>query len=133
LLEVVLSVAIFVTVAAVGLMSLSACVRAVSRLKLEAQASDLAVTILSEVQMGVLDAVDFGPEPFDPPADEWTWQIAVVDQEIARDIAPMVQVEVIISNPSRGYVYRLAHLLPAAAPTLSALPRNRGPEPGGLT
>jgi hypothetical protein len=126
---VVLSVAIFVAVAAVGLMSLSACVRAVGRLQLEAEAADLAVTVLSEVQMGVLEATDTGPESFDPPQDDWTWQIVIQELDVARDVAPMRRVEVVIAHPGRGFVYRLAGLLPTETGPLAAAPA-QGPPRG---
>ena len=112
LLEVVLSMAIFVAIASVTLLSLDQCIRAANRLRLEAQASDLAVTLLSDIQMGQLDPVDFGPEALDEPLQEWTWQVVTRDDLVAPDLVPMREVQIIVSNPDRAFTYRLAHLVP---------------------
>ena len=78
LLEVVLAMAIFFAGAMVILAGLSASVRSIGRVKLDAQAQDLAVSLLSEVQMGLVPLVSDGPKEYDDPAlAGWTWQIAV--------------------------------------------------------
>ena len=143
LLEVVLSMAIFVAIASVALMSLDQCTRAVNRLRLEARAADIAVTILSEIQMGLLDPVDAGPETMTDPLAEWTWQVFTRDDQVAQDLVPMREVEIVVSNPGRGFVYRLAHMMPVeeaavtvtseptTAETPTAAPAATGPATGG--
>ena len=77
----------------------------------------LAVTLLSELQMGQLALEDAGPEQYeDEHLADWTWEIVTRDVEDTwefEDLEPMKQVEIIVSRPGRGFEYRLVHLFPA--------------------
>ncbi len=77
MLEVVLALALFVAASTVITSALSASVDETERLRLNAHASNLAATILSEMQMGLQAVESSGPNAFDPPFAEWTWQAAV--------------------------------------------------------
>jgi type II secretory pathway pseudopilin PulG len=125
LLEVVLSIGIFVGIASVVLLSFHACVRTANRLKLEAKAADLAVTLLSEVQMGLIERGESPPQALAEPDEEWTWELRAAPAELAPDIMPLLRVEVILVNTERDFTYRLVHVMPDEA-TLGALGGSSG-------
>ncbi len=109
LLEVVLSMAIFVTMAGVILTGVRNSVMATHRLGLEARARDLAITALSEVQIGQLPLQDDGPNSYeDESLDEWTWQVVVSEPEIGGEVLALKRVEVVIANTKTDYTYRLS-------------------------
>ena len=127
LLEVIFSITLMVAAAAVILDSLNACTRLVGRTRTKARAADLAVTYLSRIQKGYLDAEDDGPNECEEDED-WTWQIVSSPVDDASDQGTMKRVEVIIANGSEGYTCRLVHLMPAEVP---AGPVAGGAEPPG--
>lgn len=117
LLEVVLALTLFFTGSLVVLAGLNASLRTAQRVQLEAQASDLAVTLVSEIQMGLYDPVDDGPYEYEEEAlAGWTWEI---DSEPFEEISYEIElpeffhVEIIIRYEPSNYVYRLTQLLPA--------------------
>jgi len=112
LLEVVLALAVFFGVAVTILSGLSVCMHAVTQVREEAQAADLGVTVLSQVQMGVLDAADAGPTPFEDPFGDWTWQTTVAAVEATVPGLEMTQIEITVKNMLDGYSFRLYGLLP---------------------
>ena len=117
LLEVVLALAVFVGTAMAVLGGLSACVKSARNVGLEAQAADLAVTLLSELQLELLPVEDAGPELYeDETLQEWTWQVAV--EPITTELAELevTRVELTIRNTAYNYTYRLNYLL-GVAPT----------------
>jgi len=113
LLEVVIALALFFGAAVVVLVGLHSGVVAARKLRLEARAADLAVTLLSELQMGQLAVEDAGPEAYDEEAlADWTWQVVTGDVEDTwdlEDIPPMKRVEILIACPRRAFTYRLVH------------------------
>jgi hypothetical protein len=64
LLEVVIALALFFGAAVVVLVGLHSSVVAARKLRLEARGADLAVTLLSELQMGQLAVEDAGPDAY---------------------------------------------------------------------
>lgn len=77
LLEVVLALALLVMTSAVILGSMSAAMRSAGRLRLRAQAADLAVTLASELHMGLLAPADTELTPYARPGlAGWSWQVA---------------------------------------------------------
>lgn len=112
LLEVVLSMAIFVTMASVILTGVRGSVLATHRLGLEARARDLAVTAMSEVQIGQLPLQDDGPNSYeDESLAEWTWQVVVSEPEIIGQRLALKRVEIVIANTKTDYTYRLVQLV----------------------
>lgn len=112
LVEVVLALALFVAAAAVISGALSASMDSVERLRLNAHAADLAVTVLSELQMGTRSAEGTGPQDFDLPFEDWTWEVlqAPVDNG-ATEETRLTHVEVIIRHKTSSLVYRLNQVL----------------------
>jgi hypothetical protein len=115
LLEVVLALALFFGVAVVILGGLNTCMRSVRLVRLEATAADLAVTLLSEIELGVVPATDAGPTVYEEPLQDWTWEIVEMPVEGSLATMEVSRVEIIIRNTVEGYSHRLYHLLPAAA------------------
>ncbi|MCX5682147.1 MAG: hypothetical protein NT049_00460 [Planctomycetota bacterium] len=113
LLEVVLALALFFGIAVTILGGLNFCMRATTQVREEAQAADLAVTVLSYVQMGVLDPADAGPTPCEDPFGDWTWQTTVATFEASVPGLEMTQIEITVKNTIDGYSYRLYELLPS--------------------
>ena len=112
LLEVVLSMTIFMTMGVVILAGMRGGVIATGRLRFEARARNLAVTALSELQMGQLPLRDNGPNSSeDKSLAGWTWQVVVSDPEYGGQGLPLKQVEIVIANTETNYIYRLGQLL----------------------
>jgi len=116
LLEVVLALVLFFAAMGVILAGLHRSILACDRLRLEARAGDLAVTLLSEVQMGLVPPTDAGPEAYtEEDLSDWTWQI--ITTPVSDTLAPTEgpefrQVEIVIANPLQGYTCRLVQLMP---------------------
>jgi hypothetical protein len=102
-------------VAVVILGGLNTCMRAVRQVRLEATAADLAVTLLSEIELGVVPATDSGPKVYEEPLQDWTWEVVEMPVEGSLATMEVSRVEIIIRNTVEGYSHRLYHLLPAVA------------------
>src|SRR5204863_6368831 len=74
LLEVVLALVLFATAAAIIGAGLSTSIQSVERLRLNAHAANLAVSVLSELQMGTKGFGKRGPQQFEAPFEGWTWE-----------------------------------------------------------
>jgi HAMP domain-containing protein len=131
-LEVVLALALFVAAATVITSGLNASVREVERLRLNVHASNLAVTILSEIQMGLRKVESAGPEPFAAPYETWTWQVVASPlTDTWESDFQVLNVEVIVRHQLQPVVRRLAQFLPATtSPASAEWPTTAPPEPG---
>ncbi len=131
LLEVVLALALFTAGAGVVIGALSGSIRTVGELKTEARAADLAVSVMSQVQLGIIPATDAGPSPFDEETDlaDWTWQIVTSPADGGWANTDLKRVEVVIHHGPSDYTRRLSELMvdPASAGTLPGT----GPLPAG--
>lgn len=129
LLEVILALALFVGAATVISSGLNASVQAVYRLRQATHAANLAVTVLSEMQMHARPIASAGPEPFPAPFEEWTWKIEV-NQPAASPLETdaMRQVEVIIRHSEDGVVQRFTQFMRAS----DVLPETSGTGSGPL-
>lgn len=129
LLEVVLALALFVFAATVIAGGLSASVQETERLRLNVHASNLAVSVLSELQIGIRPVEAAGPEPFPPPFEMWTWQIQTTPLGDTFGAAASFQnVEVIIRHESRPIVRRLSQYLPTRIGIPATPPTSNGPD-----
>lgn len=112
LLEVVLALALFVGAATVLTSGLSSSLEAVERLRLSTHAADLAVSVLSELQMGIKSPGAGGAQPFAAPFEQWTWEIVSVPLQTEWDESSVFkQVEVVIRHEDSPLVYRLGQVL----------------------
>ena len=136
LLEVVLALALFVFAASVITGGLNASVQEAERLRLNVHASNLAISILSELQMGIKPVDSAGPEPFEAPFQMWTWQIQVSPIEDALESGLALRnVEVVVRHQARPIVRRLAQFLfaspgnGAVSPSTNRSPASMGDRP----
>jgi hypothetical protein len=130
LLEVVLALALFFGVAVAILGALNTSLRLVRKVRLDAAAADLAVSLLSEIQMGAIPTADAGPTAYEEPLQDWTWEIVQIPVEGPLAAMEVARVEVIIRNTPEGYAYRLYGLLPAVREeTLGPTPAAAAPAP----
>lgn len=112
LLEVLLALGLFVFAAAVVSSGLTTAVDRTLRLRAQTHALDLAVSVFSELEMGLRPLAPAGPEPFEPPFDQWTWEIAIVPYTLgAEDRAGLQQVSVVVRGEVPPTVHRLTGLL----------------------
>ncbi len=125
LLEVVLALALFVMAALVVLAGLNSALDTAQRVQREAEAADLAVSLLSEIQMGLLPPEDVGPEPYEDEAyADWTWEVYTEPYEELTaevELPEFTTVHVIVRHEPSGYTYRLVELM--TPDTLAAPPQ----------
>lgn len=112
LLEVVLALVLFVAAAAVIGGAIHASINSVDRLRLNTHALNLAVTVLSELQMGIRSVQTPGPEAFREPFENWTWELQseAVQSEIG-EASSLTKVEVIIRHKQEPVVHRLSQIV----------------------
>ncbi len=108
LLEVVLALALFVGAATVITAGINASVQAVYRVRLQNHAANLAISLMSELQMRSRPVAPIGPESFEAPFQGWLYRIAVGEGQQTLGEAPGLRaVEVIVWNPEEGITHRL--------------------------
>lgn len=134
LLEVILALALFAFAAAVVSSSLHSAVERTARLHAQTHALDLAVSVLSEIQMGVRPLTSAGPEPFEAPYEQWNWQVEVTPYSFdTEDTSGLQLVAVVVRNEDSTAVQRLTQLVapPPAAPAANATDNFDSSAPGG--
>ena len=112
LLEVVLALTLFAAAAVIIGTGLNASVNSAERLRQQAHAADLAITVMSELQMGVRSPAQPGPEAFPAPFTNWTWEVVSTPLDAAPDAGSFATVEVIIRHTESELVHRLGQILP---------------------
>jgi len=115
LLEVVLALALFSGTALMILAGLNTSLRTAQRVQVETDATDLAVTLLSEVKMGFVPLVDDGPNDYEDEAlADWSWEIVTESFEedsLELVIPEFLHVSVVIRHRPSGYTHRLTQLM----------------------
>ena len=86
LLEVVFALSLFAAAAAVICSSFGASASSVSRMHRQAVADNLAVTLLSEMQLDIVPAEDDGPYEFAEPFENWTWEVVTAEMDEVIDV-----------------------------------------------
>lgn len=115
LLEVVLALALFVGAATVITAGINASIQAVERVRLQTHASNLAISLMSELQMHARPIAPAGPESFEAPFQDWLYRVAVNQTDESPTEADSVRpVEVIVWNPNENVVHRLTQLFRAS-------------------
>jgi hypothetical protein len=124
LLEVILALVLFAAAAAIIGAGIHSAIHGVERQKLNAHAVNLAVSVLSEIQMGLRTVESVGPESFESPFDHWTWQLVLAPTETdAGEASDLTRVEVIVRHDEPVLVHRLTQVLKLekkTRPTLTA-------------
>lgn len=119
LLEVVLALTLFVAAAAVLGMALSSAIDGVERQRLNTHAANLAVTVLSEIQLGMRTPGEGGAVPFPAPFKNWTVEVlqTPAENELG-EASGAVVVEVVVRHADPPVTHRLAQIIqPRKAPT----------------
>ncbi len=105
LLEVVLALTLFVSGAAVIGAGLNQCLNAAYRLRTRTEAADLAVTLISEIQMGKIAPVTIGATAYDDEQlADWTWKMTAEQMD---DVPDLLLVTVTVTHEPSGVFYRL--------------------------
>lgn len=128
LLEVVAALAILVFAGAVVLGALHTAIRTAAELKREAVAADLAVTLLSRLELGIVPLQEQAAQPFEAPFEDWTWSVQQ-EQSVTgggvTDLGDLKTLELVVRHGPSGYVRRLSATLsppPPAMTTTTPLP-----------
>ena len=103
LLEVLLALMIFAMTAGLFSGAFGRTARTLAELDRQARAADLMVTVVSELQLGLIELTDAGPEPFEPPLDNWTWQVTLESLDGVDPTLPLHAVAVTITDTDSGY------------------------------
>ena len=112
LLEVVLALVLLAFAAAVIGGGLHTAINSVERLRLNAHAADLAVSVMSELQLGTKALGGEGQQRFEWPFEFWTWEaLATSSDGLAADTGRTKKVEVIIRHDDGVVTHRLASVV----------------------
>ena len=117
LLEVIFAIVLFASAAGVTIGGLTFSAKTVASARRASEASDLAVSILSQLQMGELELIAGGPFDADLPHDQWQWELFVedIDSGNLTEVSPvMTRVEIVVTHMESGYTFHLVHLLALA-------------------
>lgn len=111
LLEIIFAISLLAAAAGTILSAFDASIDSLGRLRLAGQASDLAVTLVSQVQMGDLPAADDGPNQYDEPLEDWSWEIVTEDLPEPIEGVVIRKVRIIVTNTVEDYAHELAYLV----------------------
>ena len=115
LLEVVLALALFIGAATVISAGISASVEAVHRVRLQTHAANLAISLMSEIQIGARPLAAVGPENFEVPFEGWLYRVSLDQSEAtASETDTTRAVEVIVWHTQENIVHRMTQLFRAS-------------------
>lgn len=122
LLEVILALGLFVAAAALLGAALSAAIDGVERQRLTTHAGNLAVSVMSEIQLGIRGITESGAVPLAPPFDRWTAQVMQTPAESETgEPSGAVLIEVILRHQDPPMTHRLAQVIrPSELPSSEA-------------
>jgi len=120
LFEVVLALALFVFAAAVISGGFSTALMSVDRMRAELDASNLAISTLTEIELNLKPMVTSPPAQFEPPLEKWTWEVEVTEPGEDLDMGGgLTLVEVIVRNEEKEKETRFARMIRASMPATS--------------
>ena len=120
LFEVVLALALFVFAAAVISGGFSTALMSVDRMRAELDASNLAISTLTEIELNLKPMVTSPPAKFEPPLERWTWEVEVTEPSEDLDMGGgLTLVEVIVRNEEKEKETRFARMIRASMPVTS--------------
>src|SRR5438046_3062695 len=112
LLEVILALVLFAAAAAIIGAGLNASLSGVERLRLNTHAANIAVSVLSELQLGIKSLTVSGPQACEAPLEGWTWEaVATPMQSEWAGAGQLKMVEVIVRHDEPPTVYRLSQII----------------------
>ena len=81
-------------------------------------AANLAISTLSEIELGIKPLETSPPTEFEEPFEKWTWQIEATKPNEDLDIGGgLTLIEVIVVNEELGRETRIARMIRAPAET----------------
>jgi hypothetical protein len=122
-MEAVLALGLLLLATGTVVSGLTAGVQATERVEHDAHATDLAITVLSWIEMGLLPANAREPREFDRPFRDWTHEIEI--ESLSNSVAlggdvsnPLARVRVTVRHKKRDRELSLCQLvlLPHRAP-----------------
>lgn len=120
LFEVILALVLFSFAAIIIANSFSSSLRSVDRMRNDLDASNLAISTLSEIELGIKPIETSPPTEFGEPFEKWTWQIETTKPNEDLDMGgALTLVEVIIINEDLGLETRIARMIRPPAETQS--------------
>ena len=118
LFEVVLALVLFSFAAIIIGNSFSSSLRSVDRMRNDLDAANLAISTLSEIELGIKPLETSPPTEFEEPFEKWTWQIEATNPNEDLDIGGgLTLIEVIVVNEELGRETRIARMIRAPAET----------------
>ena len=118
LFEVVLALVLFSFAAIIIGNSFSSSLRSVDRMRNDLDAANLAISTLSEIELGIKPLETSPPTEFEEPFEKWTWQIEATKPNEDLDIGGgLTLIEVIVINEELGRETRIARMIRAPAET----------------
>lgn len=112
LMEVVIAISLFFVAGIFVMDGLNSAIRGVNTIRLEADAADLAVTTLSEVQMGLTPLESVGPVGVaHAGAEGWTYELVVEPLEDLLDLPQLKKLQVVVRNEANDFTLRTTHLV----------------------
>ena len=116
LFEVVLALVLFSFAAIIIGNSFSSSLRSVDRMRNDLDAANLAISTLSEIELGIKPLETSPPTEFEEPFEKWTWQIETTKPNEDLDMGGgLTLVEVIIINEDLGRETRIARMIRSPA------------------
>ena len=119
LLEVVLSLSLFVLAAVLVLTALDASREAVGLVRRDMHGENLAMSVLADLEMGQIDLATLEDSPYEFTDDEedplsgWTWQISSEALALSDELPPEQRLTIVIRDPSGRRAIRIYTLWPA--------------------
>ncbi len=119
LLEVVLSLSLFVLAASLVLTALRASRDAVELVRRDFHGENLAMSVLADLEMGQLDLATLEESPYGFSDDEedpfagWTWEISSESLDTSSELPPEQQLTIVIRDPDGRRAARIYTLWPA--------------------
>ena len=116
LFEVILALVLFSFAAIIIANSFSSSLRSVDRMRNDLDASNLAISTLSEIELGIKPIETSPPTEFEEPFEKWTWQIETTKPNEDLDMGGgLTLVEVIFINEDLGRETRIARMIRSPA------------------
>ena len=114
LFEVVLALVLFSFAAIIIANSFSSSLRSVDRMRYDLDAANLAISTLSEIELGIKPVETSPPTEFEVPFEKWTWQIETTKPNEDLNMGGgLTLVEVIVLNEELGRETRIARMIRA--------------------
>jgi type II secretory pathway pseudopilin PulG len=112
LLEVVLALALFVAAAAVLTTALNSSLDSVQKQRRNLHASNLALSLLAELQMGARSPLSREAFALEAPFENWTAEIIATPAETEiGETNTLTRVEVVVRDRDSSMTYRVGQLL----------------------